>query len=880
MEEMQSIAIKIGYKCVLSVDCRGSGRDRAGGLCLLSKDPGCFKIRSFSDNHIAGSCQLEDDDVPWFFSGFYGFPEDHLKKNTWLLIQGVFREAVGKFICFGDLNDTVQEEEKLGGNYRTVSQMAWGRQTLEACNLLDMGFSGYKFTWSNGRRGQENIQCRLDRGLANSSFLEEFPCTKVFHLPRFGSDHAVLRIVVEKEALLEKRPHLFRFEDVWCKDPLCESLVRDLWSAAGSFSAKTNSLHSLQAVFKHYRTGHIAKELKIIEVLLQDDVRWSSRAEDISQYRALDVQRNKLLRLEEIVWRQRSRAVWLKEGDRIAGVCSATHSKLSDVQKEWCGKVFSGEEVKEALFQMHPGKAPGPDGLNAGFFSKVKNPGSPQEFRPISLCNVILKVITKTIANRLKGILPDIVSEEQSAFVKGRLITDNALIAMDCFHWMKNKKKGKKGVMALKLDMSKAYDRLEWEFVVGTLEAFNFPTGLINLIKRCISSVTYQILINGQPSRSFCPQRGLRQGDPLSPYLFILCAEILSGMFKMAANSKVFHGIKVARHAPTISHLFFADDNLLFSRANEFEAARILGILHRYQNASGQLVNVEKSEVSFSGNVSAASKEAIRSFLGFKSVNSHTKYLGLPVVFGRSKKDVFSLVVERVWKKVKGWKESFLSRAGKEVLIKAVAQAIPSYIMSCYKIPDSCCAEIESMLARFWWGAKNGEKTIHWTRWDNLTIAKGDGGLGFRGIRYFNTSLLGMQFWRLLKGDGTLLERFFKGRYYPNCDVSEAGLGFKPSYAWRSILSSKEMVLKGSRWRIGDSASVRIWEDNWIPSLPGFKPLSRLLPWPSDTKVSSIIDEDLSCWKMDVIKDIMGDNGAAHVAGIPLSTDLGKDILI
>ncbi|XP_058749860.1 uncharacterized protein LOC131622856 [Vicia villosa] len=391
---------------------------------------------------------------------------------------------------------------------------------------------------------------------------------------------------------------------------------------------------------------------------------------------------------------------------------------------------------------------------------------------------------------------------------------------------------------------------------------------------------SYQILLNGNPSRRFCPQRGLRQGDPLSPYLFILCADILSGLFRKAALSKDIHGIKVARNAPTISHLFFADDSLLFSRANEAEAIRVLSILQKYQRASGQLVNVEKSEVSFSGNMGNVAKEAITSFLGFKSVSSHIKYLGLPIVFGRSKKAVFSLVVDRVWKKLKGWKEGFLSKAGKEVLIKAVAQAIPTYIMSCYKLPDCVCAEIESMLASFWWGAKNGEKKIHWMRWEKLAIAKGDGGMGFRGIRDFNVSLLGKQFWRLLKGDGTLMERFFKGRYYPNCNVAEAGLGFSPSYAWRSILSAKDFVMKGSRWRIGDGEKVRIWEDNWIPSLAGFKPIIRPLASSSVSLVSSLIDKEVGCWDLDKVKEVIGDVEAAHVIGIPLSAELGEDTLI
>jgi hypothetical protein len=217
----------------------------------------------------------------------------------------------------------------------------------------------------------------------------------------------------------------------------------------------------------------------------------------------------------------------------VEETCEVVREKLSQEDKDRCAEAFTSAEVFAAIDQMHPLKAPGPDGLPALFFQKYwhivghevqdmvlnalnnngrlndlnktfivlipkgKNPHSPKDYRPISLCNVIMKIITKVVANRIKSTLPNVIDPEQSAFIQGRLITDNALIAMECFHWMKKKRKGKKGVMALKLDMSKAYDRIEWKFVEKVLSSMGYPSCMVSLIMRCISTVSYQVLING-----------------------------------------------------------------------------------------------------------------------------------------------------------------------------------------------------------------------------------------------------------------------------------------------------------------------------------------------------------------------------------------------
>lgn len=225
-------------------------------------------------------------------------------------------------------------------------------------------------------------------------------------------------------------------------------------------------------------------------------------------------------------------------------------------------KPLSREEVKAAVFVMSPYKAAGPDGFHAGFYQncwsivgdsvskfvidflntselpnvndimialilKVDNPTLISQFRPISLCNVIFKIITKTLINRLKKLLQEVISPFQSSFVSGRQISDNIIILQEVLHSFRTKK-GKEKAMILKIDLEKAYDMLSWEFIQDTLTEVGLPSDWVRNIMVCIGSSRIQIIWNNEKLQMFNPSKGLRQGDPLSFYIFILCIDRLS----------------------------------------------------------------------------------------------------------------------------------------------------------------------------------------------------------------------------------------------------------------------------------------------------------------------------------------------------------------
>ncbi|KAH9663932.1 reverse transcriptase domain-containing protein [Citrus sinensis] len=712
--------------------------------------------------------------------------------------------------------------------------------------------------------------------------------------------------------------HRVHYEDMWSPYEKCREIVKHEWKD-GSCWTKNNpvelfrrkskdSLADLKIWSKQEFNGR-DKKLKQLKNKLKEMKNQFSHFDNREEMQRIENQIDNILIDEEIFWKQRSRADWLKEGDRNTKVFHAkasarkkknrisgledengkwieeddkveqlicdyfTHiftttnpsqsqlhaaletvpAKLTEDMRKFMDQPFTTEEVEGALAQMCPTKAPGPDGLPAAFFQKhwssvkegvfktclhilneggnlaplnhtfialipkTQKPRKVSEFRPISLCNVIYRIVSKTMANRLKQILDDIISPMQSAFVPSRLITDNVIIAYECLNKIRQSKGNREGLV----DISKAYDRIEWVFVKGVMQKLGFPKKWINLVMNCISTASFSVLINGVAKGLIHPQRGLRQGCPLSPYLFIMCAEVFSNMLVHAEHQNLVHGLRFSKNI-SVTHLLFADDSLIFSRASSFDCKNLKRLFDCYTAASGQVFNYEKSSMFFSSNTSSSHMEEIKGIFALNVVSKHEKYLGLPSMVGRKKTSFFNNIKLRLLTKLSSWESKFFSNGGKEVLIKAVAQAVPAYAMSVFKIPHSFCDDIEKAIARFWWGSSETKRSIHWIRWERLCHAKIRGGLGFRDFSSFNQALIAKQGWRILQHPDSLMAKILKAKYFKHSGFMDAKLGSHPSFVWRSIL--------------------------WGRQLPSLVPNPDL---PPETVVADLIDESHQ-WKEDM----------------------------
>ncbi|XP_061993305.1 uncharacterized protein LOC133711157 [Rosa rugosa] len=869
---MNSLRLQIEYLNCEAVFSEG----QSGGVALFWADGLDVCFRSKSKSHVDVEVRETDGSgAVWRLTGLYGNPATTDRHLTWAQLRSLWAESALPWVVVGDLNELLHAYEKEGGVVRRERQMQPFRDALSQCDLFDLGFHGSPFTWRRlGQAGPGGCICHLREsfGMRRREIgLLRDRLQALFSLPLSAANQE------ECSALNAKLEGLLAEEDAYWKQ---RSKVT--WLTDGDKNTK----------FFHRKASNRRAKNRLTGLFDYNGV-W----QDTSQG------------MEDVVLHYFSSM--FKSNDinstHMQNVVDLLQPKVTDDMNFDLCAPYSTLEIRAALFQMYPTKAPGPDGMPPMFFQKywevvggdvvsavqnflhtrkilgeinfthiclipkVKDPVSVTDLRPIALCNVIYKICSKVIANRLKKILSKIISPFQSAFIPGRLITDNTLVANEVSHFIHNCYSSTDGVFSLKLDMSKVYDRMEWSFLEAVLLRLGFAESWVGVIMKCVTTVKYAFLINGQPRGHLTPTRGLRQGDPLSPYLFLLCTKVFSALLERKVGNGELQGLKVSEGAPTIHHLLFAYDSLLFGKATLHECLHIQNVLHDYELASGQQINFSKSSIVFSKRVPEVDKCAIAGFLGVSIEPKHEKYLGLPTYLGRNRTKPFAYIKERLSKKLAGWQGKLLSSAGKDLLIRVVAQALPSYAMSCFLLLKEFCDDLHQMCARFWWGSKSNERKIHWMSWERLCRSKEEGGMGFRDLHGHNLALLAKQGWRLLRNPGTLVSRLFKARYFPGSSFLEAPAPNHASACWRGIFAASSVLRGGIRWQEDRSFKKSLWLRRVNTALK-----SRFRPSETMSRCSSELIQN-GGWNRELIAANFDDDDATLIYSIPLSINRVPD---
>ncbi|XP_019167296.1 PREDICTED: uncharacterized protein LOC109163029 [Ipomoea nil] len=775
----ERVRVRIGYEGLFYVDNTG----RSGGLALLWKKNNTARLLGYSKTHI--DVEVSIIGFPnWRMTCYYGYSERTRRTESWDLLKLLATQSDLPWIVIGDFNDLLYQYEKKGGNPHPNSLLRGFGETIDQCGLAQLPMTGYQFTWKTGKGTPGWIQEKLDKVLVSDQWRDIVNGATVANLMTRKSDHSAIFMAIRHYGARRDGARRFRFEMAWLYDEGCRTVVAKSWEE-GRGGGTQNCIRHCGNRLTRWGGDRYHKFGEKIVLLRkrQDRLRGCTDPASLAEYNRLEVDLCREEMQEDVYWRQRAKQHWLKdadantkfyhryasnrrkkntlikimdnhgdwvEGDSMTGVVldyfkhiftssnpmngdlifSNVTPQVSQAQNVLLVRPFEIGEVRDALFEMYPDKAPGPDGMNPGFYhnfwdivgSDVSNfivnclntcslppslnntdvvlipkkdvPEQVSDLRPIALSNIIYRIMAKMITQRMKPLMDSIISESQSAFIPGRLITDNILIASE-------------------------------------------------------------------------------------------------------------------------------------------EANEIKGCISLYEKLSGQALNYHKSRI---------------------------------------KKAAFAYIEDKIRQRIGSCNKKLLSQAGKEVLLKSVAQAMPTFSMSVFLLPVSVCTAIERLMNRYWWGSGTDQR-IHWKAWDKLCIPKKYGGLGFKDLRAFNVALLGKQTWRLLTNTESLVSKVYKARYYPKQSFTDAILGNNPSHCWRSIMAAKGLICSGVRRRVGNGKSTSVWGHPWLQDEEDPMIQIEMPPQLSSARVVNLIDQETGTWDHDLLTDIFEPNDVARILKIPVSPD-------
>jgi hypothetical protein len=446
---------------------------------------------------------------------------------------------------------------------------------------------------------------------------------------------------------------------------------------------------------------------------------------------------------------------------------------------------FTEDEIKKAIFQMEHNKAPGPDRFPAEFyqvfwnviksdlldlFKEFHNGTLPlfslnfgtiillpkcmeamkiQQYRPICLLNVRFKIFTKVATNRIIGVAQKVISPTQTAFIPGRNIMKGVVILHETIHELHRKNSS----VIFKIDFEKAYDKVKWSFVQQTLRMKGFSHKWCQWIASFIQGGHVGIKVNDQVGNNFQTYKGLRQGDPLSPILFNIVADMLALLIKRAKDAGLLSGVIPHLVDDGLSILQYANDTIIFLEHDLQEVKNLKLILSVFEKLSSLKINFHKSELFCFGQAKKYNDQYSNIF-GCKLGSFPVKYLGIPMHFRKLGNKDWKIIEQRIKKKLSSWKGKHMSVGGRLVLINSVLSSLAMFMISFFEIPKGVLQKIDYYRSRFFWQGDDHKKKYRLTRWDIICQPKDQGGLGVHDLEIQNKCLLSKWLFKLINEQG------------------------------------------------------------------------------------------------------------------------------
>ncbi|GKV27047.1 hypothetical protein SLEP1_g36255 [Rubroshorea leprosula] len=785
---------------------------------------------------------------------------------------------------------------------------------IQDAGLVDLPLVGKKYT-----KYSSNSQCmsRLDRFLLSDEWLAKWGDVKQWGLERSVSDHCPILLKNER---VDWGPKPFKFFDAWLKQPKCMEVIRKAWNSIAPKGWKgfrlKEKLKRAKNALKEWSGNYMAdidckiKEAeRVIAAVDEKGEDGTLTTEDIEIRKGGFIKLWRNLRIKESMWQQKTRKMWLKEGDantkffhscvkgrwrrneinsiqinnkQLGGVDEIREevasyfqglfteerwqrprldginfNQLSQTNNESLTAVFSEEEIKNAVWDCDSTKSPGLDGFNFRFIKamwedikqditsfaqefhkngklvkgsnasfivlipKVENPQRIEEYRPISLIGVMYKIIAKLLGNRLRKVLDKVIEEQQMVFIGGRQLMDSVVIANEVIDEAKRKKT--KSIL-FKVDFEKAYDKVSWDYIEYMFGRMGFPVKWRKWIRERLQSSMISILLNGSPTREFQVSKGIRQGDPLSPFLFLIVTEGLNALVKSAVVKELYKGVKIGNGSVMVSHLQYADDTIFFGEATEENITAIKCIMRTFELVSGLKINYGKSKLRGVG-IEDSWKRKMAYRLCCKEGELLFKYLGILIGGNHRKLAMRQPLVDTFKKKLASWRGRHLSFRGRITLINSVLSSLPVFMMSAYQIPKGILYSLNKIRRGFLWGGGEELKKANWVKWERVCNQKKYGGLGVRDLRKFNLALMGKWWGRLANIDKALWKSVMEGKYGLNgghwLDWVRDGRNIG-SLWWRDIRNLNVgdgaiggWLSSGFRMKIGEGKDGSFWWDEW-----------------------------------------------------------------